>query len=376
MRLVKRLLLFLSITSLIFLVGNRIQFLASAKTPQEIQDEIVKYEQELTRLIGQSKTLSGQIAQFDAQIKLTSLKISQTEEKILLLGGRIDQLEGSLTSLTKAFSSRAVETYKIAKSGSVFFFLISSEDVNQAVTRFHYLQKIQEADRVLLEKLQKAQTLYKVEKGDQEALQTELEKQKENLASQKASKAKLLEITKNDEKRYQQLLASARAELEAIQAIMAGKGEESEAGSVNEGARIASIISGASACSTGTHLHFEVAKNGVNQNPANLLSGRPVEWDNSPDGSFSFGGSWSWPINDPVRITQGYGMTYFASVLKYYGGAPHTGIDMVNTSDYTVKAVKPGTLYRGAIGCRGGILRYVRVEQSEDYNTYYLHVNY
>ena len=59
--------------------------------------------------------MKNQIAQFDAQIKLTSLKIAQTEEQINLLSGRIDQIQGSLGSLTKAFNERAVETYKMSK---------------------------------------------------------------------------------------------------------------------------------------------------------------------------------------------------------------------------------------------------------------------
>ena len=69
-------------------------------------------------------------------------------------------------------------------------------------------------------------------------------------------------------------------------------------------------------------------------------------------------------------------MTFYASVLRYYGGSPHTGLDMVN-SDYQVKAVQPGTLYRGAIGCGGGTLRYVHVKHTDGgADTYYLHVNY
>ena len=394
MRLVKRLLLFLSITSLIFLVGNRIQFLALAKTPQEIQDEIVKYEQELTRLIGQSKTLSGQIAQFDAQIKLTSLKISQTEEKILLLGGRIDQLEGSLTALTKAFSSRVVETYKVSKSGSGFFFLISSEDVTQAVARFHYLQKIQEADRVLLEKLQKAQTLYKVEKSDQEVLQDELEKQKQNLASQKAAKAYLLAATKNDEKKYQQLLTQARAEYEAIQAIIAGKGSETEVGHVGEGQRIASIVKwedwkagrSSNTCnSSGAHVHFIVRKSGgVTDNPFSYLQGG-IAYDNcsgsscsSSDGDlFSPSGSWIWPISPKIKFSQGYGYTWAVRntwVKDIY--TFHNGIDINSDSFGEVKAVKSGRLYQGSynVGC---LLKYVRIDHDDsDIDTFYLHINY
>jgi len=342
----------------------------------QLRGEIEQYQEEIERLRSQAGTLKNQIAQFDAQIRLTALKIAEAQEKILLLGGRIDQLEISLTALTTAFSSRVTETYKMARLGDTFFFLISAQDLTEAVSRFHYLRRIQDADQDLLIRLQEAQSLYQYEKEDKEDLQAQLEEQDRVLGAQKTAKANLLAVTRNDEKRYQQLLAKARAELEAIQAIIAGKGEETEVGGVSEGARIASIIPSASACSSGGHLHFQVVTNGAYQNPTNFLIPKSVEWDNAPDGQFSFSGSWQWPLNDPVRITQGYGMTYYASVLNYYGGAPHTGIDMVNDNDYTVKAVRNGTLYQGAIGCGGGTLRYVRVKQGDGYDIYYLHVNY
>ena len=343
---------------------------------QEINDQIKQYEVEISRLKSQANTLSNQIAQFDAQIRLTTLKIQETQEKILLLGGRIDQLEISLEALTEAFATRATETYKMTRLGDSLIMLITASDLGEVVSRYHYLQRIQEADRDLLVRLQEAQDVYEEEKDDQESLQTQLEEQGRVLGAQKTAKAELLAITKNDERKYQNLLAKARAELAAIQAIIAGKGEETEVGPIGEGSRIASIIPSVSACSSGAHLHFEVVQGGAHQNPASVLIPKSVIWDNAPDGQFGFSGSWQWPINDPIRITQGYGMTYYASVLKYYGGAPHTGLDMVNKNDYTVKAARSGTLYRGAIGCGGGTLRYVRVQQGDGYDTYYLHVNY
>lgn len=330
----------------------------------------------ISTLQSQANTLKNQIAQFDAQIRLTTLKITQAEERILLLGGRIDQLETSLNDLTKAFSSRVVETYKLSKFENSFFFILGANDINDATQRFHYLRKIEEEDRNLLKKLTEAQVAYKGEKVDQEDLQKELEKQKNNLNKQKAAKAQLLLITKNDEKKYQDLLSKARAEIEAIQSIVAGHGKETEVGKIAEGTRIASVIAGSSACSSGGHLHFEVVKDGAHQNPANFLSGKGVSWDNSPDGQFGFTGSWAWPLNDPIRITQGYGMTYYAANLHYYGGGPHTGLDMINPGNLTVKAVKPGTLFLGSIACGGGTLRYVHVKQDDSYDTFYLHVNY
>lgn len=350
--------------------------IASGKTVADLQKEIQQYEAELAKLSAQARTLSNQIAQFDAQIKLATLKINQTEEKILLLGGRIEQIKDSLESLKNAFEERAVETYKMSRFENNFFYILTAPAVSDAVSRFHYLQKIQEADRDLLTRLQSAHDTYLLEKADQEELQKTLAKQKAALDAQKAAKAKLLAITKNDEKKYQDLLAKARAEIEAITSIVAGQGKETEVGRVAAGTRIASVIPSASACSSGAHLHFEVVKDKSHQNPANYLSPKGVTWDNAPDGQFAFSGSWPWPLNDPIRITQGYGMTYYAATLKYYGGGPHTGIDMVNSADYTVKAVSPGTLSLGSIACGGGTLKYVHVKQDDGYDTYYLHVNY
>lgn len=215
---------FLLIALTSFLTRVTSSVLAQCGSADECNNLINQYTQQITTLQGQSKTLSNQIAQFDAQIKLTTLKIGQTEEKILLLGGRIDQLESSLDSLSKAFEGRAVETYKLSKSDFWLVFLLTSKDLEDAVSRYHNLQKIQEADRSLLERLQEAQTTYVGEKVDQEDLQKTLEKEKNNLNSQKAAKNSLLAQTKNDEKKYQTLLSEAKAQLSALKRFVVGQG--------------------------------------------------------------------------------------------------------------------------------------------------------
>ena len=369
-----------------FLLGKTT--LAQETTEQRLQrlsTEIAQYEREIARLQTQANTLNNQIAQYDAQIRLTTLKITQVEEKISILGGRIDQLEVSLTAVTQAFSNRAVETYKMARLGDVFFLLVTAPDLNGAVSRFHYLQKIQEADRDLLIRLQEAQTSYVIEKESQEVLQKQLTEEKAKLAGQKAAKAELLRVTRNDEKRYQELLSQARSELEAIQAILAGKGTETQVGHVNEGERIASIIQGASCNSSGAHVHFIVSSNGVTQNPFSHLRGG-VSFENcsgpycgSPDGDpFNPSGSWNWPMNPSIKFNQGYGVTWavrntwLGSIYSF-----HNGLDF-NGASSEVKAVRTGTLYRGSyFGSSGCSLRYVRVDHDEnDLDTFYLHVNY
>jgi len=353
---------------------------------ERLSKEIQQYESEINKLKSQASTLSNQIAQFDAQIRLTTLKINQTEEKILLLGGRIDQLETSLQTLTKAFTSRAVKTYKMSRLNGSLALIMSAPDLNAAVTSFHYLQKIQESDRDLLVRLEKAQVTYEGEKDDQEQLQSQLEDQKQVLGTHKSAKAHLLELTKNDEQKYQQLLAQARAEYEAIQAIIAGRGQEEEAGKVSQGQRIASIIQGPSCNSSGTHLHFMISMNGSTQNPFNYLKSG-VDFDNcsgsscgSVDGdAFNPAGSWDWPITPKVKFTQGYGLTWAVKntwVGKIYSF--HNGIDIDSGASSEVKAVRSGNLYRGSYSGSGGCrLRYVRVDHDDsDLDSFYLHINY
>lgn len=353
---------------------------------ERLTREIEQYEQEINKLKSQANTLSNQIAQFDAQIKLTILKITETEEKILLLGGRIDQLETSLNSLSNAFSMRAVRTYKMSKVNKPILLLISSHDISDAVASYHYLQRIQEADRELLVRLEDAQEVYMEEKIDQERLQKELQEHKSVLGAQKAAKASLLEQTRNDEKKYQQLLAQTRAEFEAIQAIIAGQGDETEVGKVSQGDKIASIIQGASCNSSGEHLHFIVREGSSTRNPFSYLKGG-VDYENcsgsscgSSDGdTFNPSGSWEWPINPKIKLTQGYGLTWAVKntwVGKIYSF--HNGIDVVSESSAEVRAVQSGTLYHGSYtghaGCR---LRYVRVDHdNSDIDTFYLHINY
>lgn len=348
----------------------------SGKTVEEIQKEIEQYEQELQKLTAQSKTLANQIAQFDAQIRLTTLKIAQTEEKINLLGGRIDQLEVSLSSLTTAFSTRAVETYKMNRFGDPVYFMVSADNLGEIVSRYHYLQRIQKADHDLLERLQKAQTIYVGEKEDQEVLQDELETQNSRLVVQKQEKANLLAVTRNDERRYQQLLESARAEL----AVVLGQGKETYLRDVSEGETIGRVIPSASGCSSGQHLHFEVHQGGSIKNPDQFLKPISYSYEYSADqysyyGTINPSGSWSWPMNEPIHINQAYGTHGFAQ--SFYPGGIHHGYDLDSGSSTIVKAVKPGKLYAGSYQCGGrypGALLYAKVDHGDGIISWYLHM--
>lgn len=215
--------LLLIIVTLLNLFGSKIRA-QSCTDISDLNERISCLEGEVSKLKNQGATLANQVAQFDTQIRLTQLKISQTEEKISLLGGRIDQLEGSLDALTNAFSSRAVETYKMSRLGDPAYIIISSPNLNEAMSRFHYLQRIQESDQDLLQRLTSAQNTYKNEKVDQEELQEQLQKQKAELDSQRRAKNTLLAETKNSESKYQSLLNQAKAQLAAMRRFVTTQG--------------------------------------------------------------------------------------------------------------------------------------------------------
>lgn len=350
----------------------------------DLARRIEEYQNQVNKLKTQASTLSNEVAQFDARIRLTELKIDQTQGQIELLGGRIDQLEVSLGNLAEAFNSRVRETYRLTRLERSPILLFASDNLDEAVSKFHYLKKIQEADQKLIDRLDSAKDTYTTQKTELEELEKTLSEQRAELDQQKAAKANLLAITRNDEKRYQELLNAARAEFEAIQAIVAGKGDETEVGQVNTGNRIASIIQGPSCNSSGAHVHFMVSRNGTTENPFSYLKpGIGYKNCSGPGGCsegdpFNPSGSWDWPINPTVKLSQGYGSTWAVRnswVGKIYSF--HNGIDISSDSSSEVKAVQSGKLFRGSFaGSNGCRLKYVRVEQGDGLSTFYLHINY
>lgn len=336
-----------------------------------INEKIDCLKKETEKLSSQSKTLSSQISQFDVQIKLTTLKVSQTEEKISLLSGRIDQLEGSLEALSKAFSERVVETYKMSKVNDPLFLLLSSPNLNEVFSRYSYLKKIQDADRDLLQRLQIAQDTYKDERLDQEDLQKELESQQKLLNNQKLAKKLLLDQTKNDEKKYQSLLNQALAEKAAVEkALISG----TKVGPVKAGDPIALVgNSGYPSCSTGKHLHFEIRKNDSWTDPASYLQNKSIS-DEEKGGTTNVGsGNWQWPLSDPIRMTQHYGHTPWSWRYSYSGGI-HTGFDLNSSSSDVIRAPADGNLFKATESCGSSKINIVYIEHPDNVISLYLHV--
>lgn len=345
-------------------------FLRPATVTADRLDDLRQLQKELQEKIDfsqrQQNTLKNKIVFYNNQIQLTSLQIEQTTLQIASLSARIDNLEDRLTHLSEVFSKRTFEGYRLALESEPILMLLASDSLSQFVARMEYLRTIRANDRRLMIQLEETRTNYDDQKTVAQLLAKRLESQRLTLDQQRKESAYLLEKYKNDEKTYQQQLTTALAEQAAIEAALSQAINLLKDGThVDAGAVIAMVgNTGYPACSTGPHLHFEVRKDNAPVDPAGYLKNVGVVWDNKPDGSFGFGGSWDWPVENP-RVEQGFGMTYWAR-LGWYRGNIHTGIDITSDTSAVIRAPVGGTLYKGASACGGTPLKFVAIDPGRD----------
>ncbi len=355
-----------------------------------LNDLIAKYQKQLSEAKGQEKTLKSQLAFIDTQNKVTELKIAEAknqiaklEKEIEDLATRITRLSATVDELSQVLLNRIVQTYKYGNYSAIDLFF-SSNGFSDLLGKVKYVSVAQANDKKVLYQLQATKSTYNDQKLDKQSRQAQQEKLKKDLdryqlqlVDQKKNKEELLKITQNNEAVYQDKIRAAQEEQNAILAILSGQGNETVIGPISKGALIGTMISGRSACSSGTHLHFEVHQGDAIQDPNNFLSNISYSYANNDGGQdagpVSPHGSWDWPLDPQIIITQGFGMTPYARAGAYNGG-PHTGIDMYTSSGLIIKAVRDGMLSRGGIRCGSGSLNYKKIDHSDGSLSYYLHV--
>ena len=228
-----------AIATIIFGLSTYTAFAQSSNDAQklsELNSKIAELERKVSDLRSQGDSLSTQINAMDSQIALTEYRIDATQKEMMEVtlditsaGKRMDNLEGSLTDVTKVLINRIVATYQAGSSNNLAV-LLQADNLNDAIAKVNYLKIVQSHDRQLLYDTQQARNDYANQKLILEEkkkkvgeLQGQLEGYTKQLDQEKATKQDLLSVTKNDEAHYQDLLADAKAQVSAMKSFATSK---------------------------------------------------------------------------------------------------------------------------------------------------------
>ena len=374
---------------LIFFIYPNQTFAQSDDLAKQLQDKQVQIQQleaQLQDAKNQERTLSSQLNLIDGQTQVTTLKIEETNLKIAKLqreiddlAARIDRIGATLDTLSELLLRRIVQTYKYSSAVSTIDLLFSSHGFADLLQRLKYIQVAQSYDKKKLYELQATKLAYNDQKQDKqsrqqaaEKLNKDLEVYKNQLENQKKAKDELLRVTKNDESRYQALIAQLQAEISSISQAISNVG--AKIGPVNKGDIIAGM--GSTGCSTGPHLHFEVFENAKVED--GQIKGNRVNPHNYLDS-----GKLGSPLRgypDNITITTDYGEVY-----KIFGfPSSHTGLDIAPKSyegvGRAILAADSGIAYSTQASCNYNITggssvgKGVIVDHQNGFVTLYWHV--
>lgn len=165
---------------------------------EKLQSELIKSS---TTLSNQIKLISVQIAQTQQKIKNTTLSINNLKNDITDLTVKIGNLDVSLNDLTALYLQQIVQNYKLQKKIPVYSLLLFG-NLNDYLENYKYLSQFQRSSQDTLVNLETTRTTLAQEKqtkaqkqAEMEALEKTLAKQQNELNSQNKIKNDLLKTT-------------------------------------------------------------------------------------------------------------------------------------------------------------------------------------
>ena len=195
----------------------------------EIEAEITKYELELLGVGTEKKTLQSAINQLELERRKVNAEITKTENLITSTDLEINKLILEINRTqkdianTEAVIGSIIRAEYMAGDDSLIELLLSHNQLSEFWNAFEAHETVRNTMADKVSELDTFQELLKEQRADNENKRTKLSSlrnqytdQNTVLVNNKSEQAELLEITKSEEKTYQQLLANqetARAQI-------------------------------------------------------------------------------------------------------------------------------------------------------------------
>lgn len=193
---------------------------------QELERQIAEYQRQADTAGAQSTTLKNEIAKLNAQIGQINAQISSLTASIDRTGLEIQQTETGI-----AEAERKIGLYQQALAEMVretdatdreplAILLLRNAALSDFFDQLHSIQQTQDNLRLTIrsirdlhEELDQQHEQLKERQGDLERLKTLQEIQQREVASVKNSKNKVLQVTKGEESKFQQLAQKSQRDL-------------------------------------------------------------------------------------------------------------------------------------------------------------------
>ncbi len=309
------------------------QIRAKEEEIKQLEAELDKYKDALSKTQTQSNTLKGQVALIEARInklkadlKITQAKISKTGSNIALYSKQVEEKERKIkerqTAMAQSFRFLAYSDNMglisiLLLSQKFSDFLSQNEYIITLESNLYSNFKILSQDKQELEELLSKQKELRADLTD---LRNELQSKTKSVESQKQEKNTLLKETKNQETEYQKIISQIQIKQAGIQREI---------------------------------LELENKLRGE-------VSGAPPPRP----------GALAWPLIG--RLTQGYGPT---SVTGFYNDAYvfHNGIDIALEYGAPIRASLDGVVSASGDNGRYAYGKWLAIKHNNGLTTLYAH---
>lgn len=369
----------------------------SGKLSNEQYNQLTLNEK-ISYINNQIKDSENQIKKLELQIETKNVEVRILSRDILDLQNSIDTVAQEVSKLDSAIGKRMTLTYKYTFISPLEIFLESS-NFESLLRRFKYLTESRKKDKELLEtlsikgdelkaeekKLEKTKTDVENKKKEIEADKSDLFAEKTSLEKQRSEKSNLLAISKQKEADYNAKLATLKKQEAQITAKISNlifnlysKGQLPTNTPVSKGEIVG--FQGHTGLAYGSHLHFELRKNGTVINP--YSSGHFV-WPNGSGSSrfpednaivTQFPHSYNYALDTVSGNDYLYqrGDKYYTNGVSCYGYTVPKGYYNLNGEGAPLRAIRNGKVSKVFTDACGG--KAVIVDYGNGLTSMYLHL--